>query len=167
MISLFWCACALREMHTIERVLPTFFGIAWHECLHFARRLSFVADTELIPKTMFFVNAAVVRCNKTDARTITTGLLPAPCAYLFVGAFRYLASASWRLLAVTLDMTNRRFPPPWTIERLPGGFKVIDADGQPLAYFYARENDNDAGTGGVLTMDEARRLASNFAKELP
>ena len=43
-------------------------------------------------------------------------------------------------------MTNRRFPPPWTVERLPGGFKVIDANGQSLAYFYARENDNDAGT---------------------
>ena len=43
----------------------------------------------------------------------------------------------------------RRFPPPWTIERLPGGFKVIDASGQSLAYFYARENDNDAGTAGV------------------
>ena len=61
-------------------------------------------------------------------------------------------------------MTNRRFPPPWTIERLPGGFKVIDANGQSLAYFYARENDNDANTAGVLTMDEARRMASNFAK---
>ena len=36
-------------------------------------------------------------------------------------------------------MTNRRFPPPWTVERLPGGFKVIDANGQSLAYFYARE----------------------------
>ena len=61
-------------------------------------------------------------------------------------------------------MTRRRFPPPWTIERLPGGgFKVIDANGQSLAYFYAREND-DACTAGVLTMDEARRLASNFAK---
>jgi hypothetical protein len=35
-------------------------------------------------------------------------------------------------------MTNRRFPPPWTVERLPGGFKVIDANGQSLAYFYAR-----------------------------
>jgi hypothetical protein len=23
---------------------------------------------------------------------------------------------------------NRRFPPPWTVERLPGGFKVIDAN---------------------------------------
>ena len=41
---------------------------------------------------------------------------------------------------------------------------MIDANGQSLAYFYARENDNDAGTAGVLTMDEARRLASNFAK---
>ena len=61
-------------------------------------------------------------------------------------------------------MTGRRFPPPSTVERLPGGFKVIDANGQSLAYFYARENDNDAGTVGVLTMDEARRLASNFAK---
>jgi hypothetical protein len=62
-------------------------------------------------------------------------------------------------------MTRRRFPPPWTIERLPGGgFKVIDANGQSLAYFYARENDHDARTAAVLTMDEARRLASNFAK---
>ena len=33
-----------------------------------------------------------------------------------------------------------------------------------LAYFYARENDHDAGTADVLTMDEARRMASNFAK---
>jgi hypothetical protein len=29
---------------------------------------------------------------------------------------------------------------------------------------YARENDDDADTAGVLTMDEARRMASNFAK---
>jgi len=56
-------------------------------------------------------------------------------------------------------MTNRRFPPPWTVESLPGGFKVIDANGQSLAYFYARAN-----TARVLTSDEARRLASNFAK---
>ena len=46
----------------------------------------------------------------------------------------------------------------------PASFKVVDANGQSLAYLYARENDNDAGTAGVLTMDEARRLASNFAK---
>ena len=61
-------------------------------------------------------------------------------------------------------MINRRFPPPWTVEWLPGGFKVVDANGQSLAYFYARENDHDAGIAGVLTLDEARRMASNFAK---
>ena len=33
-----------------------------------------------------------------------------------------------------------------------------------LAYFQARENDNDANTAGMLTMDEARLLASNFAR---
>jgi hypothetical protein len=54
--------------------------------------------------------------------------------------------------------------PAAAVERLPGGFKVIDANGQSLAYFYARENDNDATTAGVLTMDQARRMASNFAK---
>jgi hypothetical protein len=58
----------------------------------------------------------------------------------------------------------RRFPPPWTAETIPGGLKVCDANGQSLAYFYARENDNDATTAGVLNMDEARRMASNFAK---
>jgi len=55
-------------------------------------------------------------------------------------------------------MTNRRFPPPWTVESLPGGLKVIDANGQSLAYFYARQNDRDANIAGVLTMEEARRV---------
>jgi hypothetical protein len=38
----------------------------------------------------------------------------------------------------------RRFPPPWTVEALDGGgFKVIDANGQSLAYVYSRENENE------------------------
>jgi hypothetical protein len=32
---------------------------------------------------------------------------------------------------------TRRFPPPWTVEKIPGGFKVNDANGQSLAYVYA------------------------------
>ena len=63
-----------------------------------------------------------------------------------------------------ISPTNETLPTALDRERLPGGFKVVDASGQSLAYFYARDNDNDAGTAGVLTMDEARRLASNFAK---
>jgi len=26
----------------------------------------------------------------------------------------------------------RRFPPPWTVEQITGGFKVLDANGQAL-----------------------------------
>jgi len=58
-------------------------------------------------------------------------------------------------------MTNRRFPPPWTVERLPGGFKVIDATGQSLAYFYARETQAAADIAKALSMDEARKMAVN------
>ena len=60
-------------------------------------------------------------------------------------------------------MTNRRFPKR-TIEHPPRGFKVVDANGQSFAYFYARDNDHDASIAKVLTMDAARRMASNFAK---
>ena len=38
----------------------------------------------------------------------------------------------------------RRFPPPWTTERLPGGYVVKDAIGQALAYVYARDTKADA-----------------------
>ena len=58
----------------------------------------------------------------------------------------------------------RRFPPPWTVEKIPGGLKVIDANGQSLTYVYSRENANDAQIAKVLTEDEARRIAANIAK---
>jgi hypothetical protein len=61
-------------------------------------------------------------------------------------------------------MTQRRFPPPWTVVPMPGGFKVVDAQGQSLAYCYGRETRAEADTAAVLTMDEARRIASNIAK---
>ncbi|MGO8842162.1 MAG: hypothetical protein ACLQF1_13845 [Methyloceanibacter sp.] len=61
-------------------------------------------------------------------------------------------------------MIERRFPPPWTVEKIPGGLKVCDANGQSLAYVYSRENEGDAVIAKVLTEDEARRIASNIAK---
>ena len=39
-----------------------------------------------------------------------------------------------------------------------------DATGQALAYIYARDTKADADTANVLSMDEARRGASNIAK---
>ena len=59
---------------------------------------------------------------------------------------------------------TRHFPPPWTVEEIPGGFKVIDANGQSLAYCYGRETQADADIAKVLRLDEARRTASNVAK---
>jgi hypothetical protein len=41
---------------------------------------------------------------------------------------------------------------------------VLDANGQPLAYVYGRETPANADTAHVLTLDEARRIASNITK---
>ena len=57
-------------------------------------------------------------------------------------------------------MPNRRFPPPWTVEQIPSGFKVVDANGLALAYVYAGETS----AAKLLTPDEARRIAANITK---
>ncbi len=61
-------------------------------------------------------------------------------------------------------MTSRRFPAPWSVEQIPGGDKVLDANGQALAYIYARDRKADADIAHVLTTDEAGRIAVNVAK---
>ena len=58
----------------------------------------------------------------------------------------------------------RRFPAPWTAELIPGGYKIVDATGQALAYVYGNEKKADADIAKTLTMDEARRVAANIAK---
>jgi hypothetical protein len=58
----------------------------------------------------------------------------------------------------------RRFPTPWTVEAIDAGFKVIDANGQALAYVYGYADPRDAGVANALNLDEARRIASNIAK---
>ena len=41
---------------------------------------------------------------------------------------------------------------------------MLDANGQSLAYVYGRETKADADIAKVLTMDEARRIATNITK---
>ena len=48
------------------------------------------------------------------------------------------------------QMSSRRFPAPWSVVDIPGGFRVQDASGNPLCYFYS--------------WDEALHMAENFAK---
>jgi len=62
------------------------------------------------------------------------------------------------------DSAEDRFPAPWTVEAMPYGFRVIDANRQSLAYVYSRENPNEVQMAKALTEDEARRIAANIAK---
>jgi hypothetical protein len=60
----------------------------------------------------------------------------------------------------------RRFPPPWTAEELNefSCFVVKDANGQKLGYVYFEEEPGRRSAAKLLTRDEARRIAVNFAK---
>jgi hypothetical protein len=59
---------------------------------------------------------------------------------------------------------SRRFPPPWRVDTIPGGYVVRDASGQALAFIYSRETEAEARQADVLTKDEARRIAVNIAR---
>jgi hypothetical protein len=61
-------------------------------------------------------------------------------------------------------MAPRRFPPPWSVEEQDACFVVRDRNGQQLAYVYFENEPGRRSAAKVLTKDEARRLAVNFAK---
>jgi integrase len=48
------------------------------------------------------------------------------------------------------------------LEALDGGFKIVDA--KAIAYVYGHADPRYAGIANSLTLDEARRIASNIAK---
>ena len=62
-------------------------------------------------------------------------------------------------------ISSANAPVPATMDReaLDGGFKVVDSNGQSLAYVYGADV-RDAQVAKALTLDEARRIASNIAK---
>ena len=60
---------------------------------------------------------------------------------------------------------TRLFPPPWTIEKHNNAcFIVCDSTGQALGYFYFDEEPGRRSAAKLLTSDDARRMAVNFAK---
>jgi hypothetical protein len=58
-------------------------------------------------------------------------------------------------------MTDRRFPPPWTVEETQPCFIVRDHNGQALAFVYCEDEVNRRTTAKMLTRDMARRIAAN------
>jgi hypothetical protein len=55
-----------------------------------------------------------------------------------------------------------RFPAPWRIVEIPHGFAVEDARGKQIGVFYGRASDT-AGHTDIMTVDEARQMAVDFA----
>jgi hypothetical protein len=52
---------------------------------------------------------------------------------------------------VAMAESPRRFPPPWRAEPIPGGYVVLDANGQALTYLYSRDNPTEALQAKILT----------------
>ena len=61
-------------------------------------------------------------------------------------------------------MGERRFPAPWGVRQIPGGYVVEDATGRAVAYVYAAEGARLSAMPHALTWDEARRIAAGVAK---
>ena len=57
----------------------------------------------------------------------------------------------------------RRLPAPWRIERIPAGWIVLDASWRSLAYVYGWD-ERSGVADNRLTLDEARRVATNIAR---
>jgi hypothetical protein len=53
---------------------------------------------------------------------------------------------------------------PHGAEKFSGGYVVRDANGFAVAYVYGRSTEDEAMAAKQMTMDEARRIASNIAK---
>ena len=59
---------------------------------------------------------------------------------------------------------RERYPPPWRVEAIPGGFRVVSANGYTLAWIYALEGQQAAASGSVkLTHREAVAIAKAIA----
>ena len=59
----------------------------------------------------------------------------------------------------------RRFPPPWTVETLDGGFKIVDWNAQSLVYVYGHADQRDAQVAKALTLDGA--LLPQYGRQWP
>lgn len=72
-------------------------------------------------------------------------------------------------MAALSGMTNARTIgrlrfPPWQVHEIVDGFAVEDAQGRRLGTFYGRRSVVEARAAGLLTLEEARASALEFAR---
>jgi hypothetical protein len=65
---------------------------------------------------------------------------------------------------MSLEVKQRRMQPPWRPDESDGCFIVWNTGGQALAYVYFEVVLDRRAAASLLTKDEARQLATNFAK---
>jgi hypothetical protein len=63
-----------------------------------------------------------------------------------------------------IEMPDRTFPPPWSSEEHSAYYVIRDRNGQGLAYIYYENEPGRGSKAKLLSKDEARRIAANFAK---
>src|SRR5262245_25101292 len=61
-------------------------------------------------------------------------------------------------------MPQRRFPRPWRFEPIPGGYRVIDANGLALAHVYGEPPNAIAISDKRLTNNKAEKIARLIAR---
>jgi hypothetical protein len=54
---------------------------------------------------------------------------------------------------------RERYPPPWRIDAIPGGFRVVSNNGYVLAWVYALEGQARAASPDKLLPREALAMA--------
>jgi hypothetical protein len=59
---------------------------------------------------------------------------------------------------------RERFPPPWRVDQIPGGYRVSDVHGRPLAYVYGVDGAARSALPGTMTPSEALALARAIAR---
>jgi hypothetical protein len=67
-------------------------------------------------------------------------------------------------LAWPTELPARRFPPLWSAELQPNHYVVRDANKQQHAYVYYENEPGRRLAAKLLSKNEARRIATNFAR---
>src|SRR5207247_10796665 len=89
---------------------------------------------------------------------------PGGCSRRFAGPGSHTPIGYWPIRRWGANEVTRGLPPPWRAEKFSGGYVVRDANGIAVAYVYGRSTEDEAITAKQMTMDEARRVASDIAK---